>query len=170
MKTFTALSVCLSVFLSSGPAAECALCPFCDAPSLTLAEQVDQVGHLVLGKWVGGEKPTNETAGTARFQIVEVAKTKGDAFKKGDEIELPQYIAGNKGAVYVLMGPDVKFIDWHVPSEATQSSWAYVSKLPVPVTDQKEQIDRLAYFLDYLQHDELSVSNDAYAEFAAAAV
>ncbi|HIE98713.1 MAG: hypothetical protein ABGZ23_17715 [Fuerstiella sp.] len=168
MKIMTALSVCLSVFLPIGQAAECALCPFCDAPSLTLAEQVDQAGHLILARWVGGEKPTNETAGTAKFRIVDIAKAKGDAFKKGDDIELPQYIAGNKEAVYVLMGPDMKFIDWHVPSEATQSSWEYVSKLPMPVTDQKEQVKRLAYFLDYLQHDELSVSNDAYAEFAAA--
>ncbi len=168
MKTIAALSICLSVVLPIGQAAECALCPFCDAPSLTLAEQVDQAGHLVLGKWIGGEKPTNETAGTAKFRIVDIAKAKGDAFKKGDDIELPQYIAGNADAVYILMGPDMKFIDWHVPSEATHGSWAYVSNIPMPVTDQKEQVNRLAYFLDYLQHDELSVSNDAYAEFAAA--
>ena len=84
MKTIAALSVCLSVCLFADQAAECALCPFCDAPSLTLAEQVDQAAHLVLGKWVGGEKPTNETAGTAEFEILDVAKTKGDVFKKGD--------------------------------------------------------------------------------------
>ena len=47
-------------------------------------------------------------------------------------------------------------------------SWQYVSKLPKPVTDEKEQIERLSYFLNYLQHPQLTVSNDAYAEFAAA--
>ncbi len=147
---------------------QAAFCPFCDAPSLTLAEQIDQSGHLLLGQWVGGEKPTNETAGTAKFKVVEVAKSKGDVFKVDQEIELPSYIAGKKDALYILMGPDTKLIDWHVPTEATNSAWKYVAEMPPPVTDQKEQIERLAYFLDFLQHPELIVSNDAYAEFAAA--
>ncbi|MEQ9411519.1 MAG: hypothetical protein RIK87_27645 [Fuerstiella sp.] len=145
-----------------------AWCPFCDAPSLTLSEQVDQSGHLLLGQWIGGEKPTNETAGTAKFRILEVAKTKGGAFRVGEEIELPQYIAGKEDGLYILMGPETRLIDWHVPSEATKASWKYISELPPPVTEQKEQIERLAYFLDFLQHPELTVANDAYAEFAAA--
>ena len=142
-------------------------CPFCDAPSLTLSEQVDQSSHLLLGKWLGGEKPTADTAGTSTFMILEVAKSDGDLFKVGEEFELPQYIAGDLKAKYILMGPD-KLIDWHVPSEATDSGWNYISKLPAPVVEQQQKIERLAYFLDYLQHPELTVANDAYAEFAAA--
>jgi len=143
-------------------------CPFCDAPSLTLAEQVDQSGHLLLGKWLGGEKPETESAGTAKFEIVAVAKSKGDVFAVGQELELPQYIAGDKEKLYTLMGPDTKLIDWHVPSETTQDAWDYVANLPMPVTEQAAQIKRLGYFLDYLEHPAMTVSNDAYAEFAAA--
>lgn len=149
-------------------AASAAWCPFCDAPTLTMSEQVDQSGHLLLGQWISGEKPTNEKAGTSTFKILEVAKSKGDAFKPEMELVLPQYIAGKKDGLYVLMGPDVKLIDWHVPAEASKSSWKYVSEMPMPVTEPEKQIERLAYFLDFLQHPELSVSNDAYAEFAAA--
>lgn len=152
-----------------GGRANAHFCPFCDAPSLTLAEQIEQAQHLLLAKWTGGEKPTNESAGTAIFKIIEVSKSEDDAFKLNEEIELPQYIAGNKDALYILMGPGTKLIDWHVPSEAERSAWEYVSNLPMPVEGEKQQIERLAYFLDYLQHPQMTVSNDAYAEFAAAA-
>jgi hypothetical protein len=144
------------------------MCPFCDAPSLTMSEQVDQSGHLLLGEWVGGDKPTNKTAGASRFKIVKVAKSKDDAFKVGEEIELPQFVSGKESALYILMGPETKLIDWHTPSEATDASWKYLSSLPVLETEQAKQIERLAFFLDYLQSPELMVSNDAYAEFASA--
>ncbi len=143
-------------------------CPFCDAPSLTMAEQVGQVNHLLLGQWIGGEKPTNDSAGTAKFKIVEIGKSQGDIFKLNEELELPQYIAGKQDALYILMGPDIKLVDWSVPNEATKSSWKYVSELPMPATEEAAKIERLAYFLDFLQHPELTVANDAYAEFASA--
>ncbi|MCA9083625.1 MAG: hypothetical protein KDA81_06200 [Planctomycetaceae bacterium] len=165
MKRITGLLLC-SVLISG--TAVLTACPFCDAPSLTLAEQIDQAGHLLLGRWKGGEKPTNESAGTAAFEIVSIGKSKGDAFHVGETIELPQYIAGDEKALYILMGPETRLIDWQVPVEATESSWDYISRMPMPKTEETEKIERLAYFIDYLQHPELIVSNDAYAEFASA--
>ena len=82
---------------------------------------------MLLGRWIGGDKPTNDTAGTAKFKIIEIGKSKGDIFKVGEELELPQYIAGKQDALYVLMGPDIKLVYWHVPNEATKSSWKYIS-------------------------------------------
>ena len=163
-----AFALTLLAVLATAHSVNANLCPFCDAPSQTMAELVDQSDHLLLGKWIGGDKPTNESAGSATFRIVAVAKSKGDVFKVEEELQLPQYIAGDSEASYILMGPGIKLIDWHVPNEATESSWDYVSNLPPLVTDQKQQIERLAYFLDFLQHPELTVSNDAYAEFASA--
>ena len=40
--------------------------------------------------------------------------------------------------------------------------------MPSPVTDPKAQTERLMYFLPYFEHSDLLVSNDAFAEFAAA--
>ena len=168
MKIPTLFAVLLLTVAGFSTSAVANWCPFCDAPSLTLAEQVEQVNHLLLGRWIGGDKPTNDTAGTAKFKIIEIGKSKGDIFKVGEELELPQYIAGKQDALYVLMGPDIKLVDWHVPNEATKSSWKYISELPMPATEEAARIERLAYFLDYLQHSELTVSNDAYAEFASA--
>lgn len=152
-----------------------AWCPFCEAPSQTLAEQIDQSAHLLLGKWVGGEKPTNESPGTSTFRILKVAKSRGNMFTAfnpenpdGNLLELPQYIAGKEEGLYILMGPEDKLVNWHVPRAATESSWKYLSNLPAPVTDEQQQIERLAYFLDYLEHPEINVANDAYSEFAMA--
>lgn len=162
--------VCLTIAfaLLSVMSAARAMCPGCEAPSTTLSEQVELSAHMLLGKWVGGEKPTSEKAGTCRFEIVDVAKSKGDIFKVGETIELPQYIAGKKDGLYALMGPDEDLIDWHIPSESTESSWKYLSELPPAVTDPEAQTKRLAFFIDYLEHPEVTVANDAYAEFALA--
>jgi hypothetical protein len=40
--------------------------------------------------------------------------------------------------------------------------------MPLPSTDQKAQAERLLYFLPYFEHPDQMVSNDAFAEFAAA--
>ncbi|MCR9197167.1 MAG: hypothetical protein NXI04_00850 [Planctomycetaceae bacterium] len=166
MKLFSALLVLVSGSVSM--AAGSSLCPFCDAPSLTMSEQVGQSAHLLLAQWIGGEKPTSESAGTAVFRIVDVARSEDDLFKAEMELELPQYIVGKEELFYVLMGPGTRLVDWHVPAPATKSAWEYVAQLPPLETEPEKQIERLAYFLDYLQHPELMVSNDAYAEFAAA--
>lgn len=165
MRTLILCCVLLAGFANSASAN---WCPFCDAPSLTLAEQVDQSGHLLLGKWIGGKKPEIDSAGTSKFEIVAVARSRGDVYKVGQELELPQYVAGAENLLYTLMGPDTKLIDWHPPSETTQDAWTYVEKLPMPVTDEKAQIERLAYFIDYLEYPQMTVANDAYGEFASA--
>jgi hypothetical protein len=158
----------LLAIASSGLNAVNAACPFCDAPALLMAEQIQQCDHLVLGRWVSGEKPTETRAGTSSFEIVKVARSAADRFKPGQKIELPQYIAGSEKSQYALMGPDARLEDWHVPAEVTEDAWKYLSELPPPVTDPSAQTARLAFAIPYLEHPDMMVSNDAYAEFAAA--
>lgn len=161
------ISGLLAVGITSS-VASASMCPFCDAPSLTLAEEVDQSGHVLLAKWLGGTDPTDVSAGTARFEILEVAESEDDAFEVGQTIELPQYLAGDKSARYVLMGPGTRLLDWQIPREVSDASWKYLSGLPSPVTSPDAKIKRLRYFIEYLQHPELAISNDAYGEFASA--
>lgn len=148
--------------------ASASMCPFCDAPSLTLAEEVDQSGHVLLAKWLGGTDPTDVSAGTAKFEILEVAESEDKAFEVGQTVELPQYLAGDKNSRYVLMGPGTRLLDWQIPREVSDAAWKYLSGLPSPVTSPEAKIKRLRYFIDYLQHPELAISNDAYGEFASA--
>lgn len=166
MRILVAVVLVLGLSTSSWLAANA--CPFCDAPSLVMAEQIQQCDHMVLGKWIGGEKATDVRGGTSKFEIVDVGFSKGDAFKKGQQVELPRYMAGSETATYALMGPEDRLEDWHSPSEVSAEGWAYLSKMPPTVTDAKAQTERLLYFLPYFEHPDQMVSNDAFAEFAAA--
>lgn len=143
-------------------------CPFCDAPALMLSEQIGQCDHMLRGKWLEGEKPVSLRGGSSKFEILDVAFSKGDRFQKGQIVVMPQYIAGSDTSSYTLMGPDDRLEDWHVPSEVTEASWNYLLKMPPGVKDTKAQTERLMYFLDYFEHPDLMVSNDAFAEFASA--
>ena len=74
------------------------LCPFCDAPTLVMAEQIQMCDHLLLGRYVSGVKSTEVTAGSSRFEIVEIGFSKGEKFQKGQILEIPQYVAAAEGA------------------------------------------------------------------------
>lgn len=148
--------------------ATAAICPFCDAPTLVLAEQVQMCDHLLLGKLIGGTPSTDITAGTSRFEIVDIAFSKQDKFQKGQTIEIPLYVPGKNSTLYTLMGPEERLEDWHAPKEINEVSWEYLAKMPLPVTDAAKQIERLEYFLPYFEHPDAMISTDAFAEFAAA--
>lgn len=165
MRRLLSLSVLLLTLCNSAVNAHC---PFCDAPSLVMAEQLQQCDHMVLAKWIGGEKATELRGGSSKFEIIEIGFSKDDRFKVGQVVEMPQYIAGSETAKYSLMGPEDRLEDWHAPAEVDSDAWAYLSKMPLPVTDPAAQSERLLYFLPYFEHSDLMVSNDAFAEFAAA--
>ncbi|MEZ6033698.1 MAG: hypothetical protein R3C17_11430 [Planctomycetaceae bacterium] len=144
------------------------VCPFCDAPALMLSEQIGQCDHLLRGKWLEGEKPISLRGGSSTFEIVDVAFSKGDRFQKGQIVVMPQYVAGSEASTFSLMGPDERLEDWHVPAEVTDTAWTYLSKMPPAVKGIEAQAKRLLFFLDYFEHSDVLVSNDAFAEFAAA--
>jgi len=143
-------------------------CPFCDAPQLTMAEMIDQSDHLLLAKWVSGERPTSESAGSVNFEIADVGRSQEDQLKAGQIITLPFYISGDVDQQFALMGPGTDYLNWQQPIEVTKDSWEYLRQCPSPEKDPERREERLAWFLQYLEHPELLVSNDAYGEFAAA--
>ncbi len=153
---------------ASGANSAAAVCPFCDAPTLVLAEQIQMCDHLLLGRYLGGTKATDVTGGSTRFEILEIGFSLGNRFQKGQVVELPVYYGGNKDGKYTLMGPNDRLEDWHAPSEVTDTGWAYQAKMPKLVTEEKEQTQRLLYFVPYFEHADQMVANDAFAEFAAA--
>ena len=135
--------------------------------TLVMADKIQQCDHLLLGKWIGGDKVTKQRRGSSKFEIVEIGFSRCDRFKTGQVVEIPQYIAGSETANYALMGPKDRPEAWYAPSEVSSEGWKYLSKLPLPTTDPKVQAERLLYFLSYLEHPDPMVSDDAFAEFAA---
>lgn len=54
-------------------------------------------------------------------------------------------------------------IAWTVGLEVSDNAAEYVRKVPAPTENSPE---RLAFFLDYLEHPDKTIANDAYGEFA----
>ena len=158
----TAGDRCAVAFRDSDPSWESG------APALMMSQQIGQCDHMLRGKWLAGEKPVSLSGGSSKFEILDVAFSKGDRFQKGQIVVMPQYIAGSDTTSYTLMGPDDRLEDWHLPSEVTEALWTYISKMPSCVKDAKAQSERLLYFLEYFEHPDLAVSNDAFEEFASA--
>ena len=85
-------------------------CPFCSAPSLTLSEQLTQADAAVLVKWVDGKTPTEKSAGSTTYLIVDISRGPKD-LKKDDKLTVPRYRAGKKDDLFLLFGTKDKEID-----------------------------------------------------------
>ena len=157
------------VMTSSLPFGESAsACPFCGPPQLTMSEMIGQSDHLLLGELVQGTRPTSESAGSVEFRIVAIGRSLDDLMTVDQTITLPFYVSGEAGEQYALMGPGTDYLNWQSPVKVTQDSWKYISHCPAREKDPEGRQKRLAWFLKYLEHPELLVSNDAFGEFAAA--
>lgn len=163
--TRTLLSAFLAIFAVTTSIDSVEACPFCRAPSLSLAEQMEQSDVVVRVKWKGGTKPTEESAGETLYEVVDVAKGPSAQVKKGDTIKLVRYRAGKETDQFVLMATIGKSLEWGSPLEVSKMGYDYMVKAPKP---KVTPTTRLKYFMRYLEHPDILISNDAYAEFAAA--
>lgn len=153
--------LCLALgFLQSQPAQGC---PFCEAPTLTLSEQLAQSDALVLVEWVRGVEPTESQAGSTQFRVKEVAK--GESVKVGDRITVPRYRAAKPGTTFMLLGSRAAELEWGSPIEVSQAAFDYVKASPPVDVPARE---RLTYYLKYFESPDSFIANDAYAEFAKA--
>jgi hypothetical protein len=143
-------------------------CPFCSAPSLTLTEQLTQSDAAVLATWAGGTPAQGQDGGSTEYEVLEVVQQPaGGKLAKGSKVSLVRYRAGKKGDLFLLLGTKGgAVIDWGSPMEVTKDSFAYMKNAPKP---EVPTVDRLKYFLKYLEHSDQMISTDAYGEFANAA-
>ncbi len=149
-------AVVLAVFTAAGLA-----CPFCSAPSLTLGEQVDQADVSVVIVWVSGEPGQDDAPGSTTYRVQRVIK--GPPTLSGKTIVLPRYRAAKPGDLFLLMGNGAENVQWGSPVEVSPTVIQYVTQAPprsAPITQ------RLEYYLQFLEHPEKTIADDAYAEFA----
>lgn len=140
-------------------------CPFCSAPTLTLAEQYAKADAAVLVQWVGGEMPKAEQAGSTHFEIVQAPRAPFKSLEKGKKITLDRYRAGKKGDLALLLGSKTKgeAIEWGAPLDVTEASYKYVIEAPTPESAPEK---RLVYYLKFMENADPNVAADAYGEFA----
>jgi hypothetical protein len=193
-KWLSGIAVAVLGMLLLGTRAEA--CPFCSAPSLTLGEQVTQSDAVVLVKWVEGRKgkpvpgqvtfggdaesagetetevvstggsKDSDMAGTT-YEVVEILRNAKKPLKAGDRITLSRYRAAKPGDLFLLMGTQGTVIEWSSPLEITKAGYKYIAEAPAtePAVPTSK---RLEYYMNFLEHTDELVANDAYGEFAKA--
>ncbi|MEX2310267.1 MAG: hypothetical protein WD738_22050 [Pirellulales bacterium] len=151
-----------------------AACPFCSVESQTLSEETQSADAVVLAKLikeappvtneVGGLPPTDPDSGTATFEIVEVLKGQ-DRLSDAKEVRAVYFGEADRERVFLIMGLGSDKLDWTTPLPLSPAAVDYVRKLP---SAAPTGADRLAFFQDYLEHEDPLLAQDAYDEFARA--
>jgi hypothetical protein len=147
-------------------------CPFCSVESQTLSEETQSADAVVLAKLIKDAPPVSDipadpgdpNSGTATFQIVEVLRGM-ERLQGVKEIQVVFFGESNRERVFMISGIGAERIDWTTPLPLSAAAMDYVRKLAsVPASGA----DRLAFFQDYLEHDDPLLAQDAYDEFARA--
>jgi hypothetical protein len=149
-------------------------CPFCTAESQTLSEETQTADVVVLAKLIKQAEPADDlqgrfgeydpNSGAATFEVVEVLRGQ-DAWAGAKEIQAVYFGEFDRERLFLVSGISTERIDWMTPLPLSAASVEYVRKLSgVPPAGA----DRLAFFQEYLEHEEPLLAQDAYDEFARA--
>jgi len=142
-------------------------CPFCVPVQQTFSEEMDASDAVVIAELV--HAPAAETSGDgklekSKFKIAEIIK--GETYLASEEtIELLYYGQGKVGDRFLIMGVDPPQLAWSSPTLLTDESEKYVQAV---TTLPPEGSERLAFFQNYLEHENEMLARDAYDEFARA--
>jgi len=169
-ETLLAVFAAVTALCASQPAE--ASCPFCPPAQPTISEQLDNSELAVLAKWEKIEKPTGELEGAepqTTFRILEVfrpPKIAEPELKPGAAITVNFQRDGKPGEwMLLLRGTDANGLkQWNI-SSVDEVSYGYVKNAP---RLERPTNERLSYFLNYLEHDDPFIANDAFAEFTQA--
>jgi hypothetical protein len=159
------LSIAIALLAAAGLMRSAAGCPFCEAPSLTLTEQLNQADVSLLVQWVKAEPPDKDKgfAGATTYEVVEVVQNAGDAFHPGSRIKLDRERDAKSGDLFVLLGTKGNGVEWASPLAVSEASYQYIKQAP---SQETPNVERLKYFVKFLEYPDPMVASDAYGEFA----
>lgn len=149
------------VLLGTPPATQA--CPFCDAPTLTLAERFSKADMAVEAKWIDAHDAETGRPAHTTYEVIRVLRSGPESLETGSRIRVDALHTAKAGDRTLLLGTRGKKINWGEPLDLTQTAFNYVLQAPShDVTGSR----RLTYFVKFLEYPDLAISNDAYAEFA----
>jgi hypothetical protein len=169
-ETLVALYFAFTIFGVAEFAA--ASCPFCPPAQPTLSEQLSQCEVAVLARWEKLDKPTGELEGAEPrtfFTILQVLKPPmiAESAMKKDGTLIVNFQRDGKPGDWLLMlrNTDADGLNQWTISSVDEVSYGYVKGIP---SLEQPPVERLAYFLARLEHDDAFIANDAFAEFTQA--
>jgi len=177
MKTSNILRGCLALAWILVPTQIANACPFCSAASQTLSEELSAAEAAIIAKLVkaapaitpnsddpAGLGANDPDTGMAQFQVVEVLHGQD---KIGDlkQIEVVYFGENEENKSFLISGVAGQPVDWTTPLPLSPRAVAYVKQLgQLP----EKGLDRLEFFLQYLEDEDPLLAQDAYDEFARA--
>ena len=135
-------------------------CPFCEAPSLTLSEQLAGSDVVVLATWLEAERGGDASPAYTRFEVKKAVK---GPFEEGKKLKLAGYQTGKLGETVLLTAGGGELLQWDLPTLISADGFEYLREAPAKDAPIAE---RLAFYLNYLEHPDDLVASDAYGEFA----
>ncbi len=140
-------------------------CPFCEAPSLTLSEQVQSADAAVLVQWVTGEPSDIEAGfpGSTEYEVVDIIHDASGTLEKTGPILERRYRAAQQGDLFLFLGVQTTTLEWMPPMEVTETGYQYVRQSP---SREAATVDRLRYFARFLEYPDPLIAQDAWSEFA----
>lgn len=168
MRRLAALLLILALLATPHRAARA--CPFCSAEQSTLTEELDASDAAVIARLVraaapieAANGPLDPDAGKAGFKVDHVLF--GDGLQAGQtEIDAIYFGEPNQDASYLIRGSGEPY-EWAIPLKLTDTAVEYIKRLQ---TLPEAGVERMAFFQDYLQHEDTMLAQDAYDEFARA--
>ena len=160
MKCFTVAVSLIAASILPGRIATA--CPFCNAVSQTLRQEMAVTDAVVIARSVG-DPPPNEDTGEVSMRIQDVLK--GDAHVRFDQTVTATYYGEvEPGRLFLLQGVDPPELLWSC-LPLTPRSAAYVRRL---FEVEGDDAARLRFVYEHLNDAETLLARDAYDEFALA--
>ncbi len=157
--TVTIAVLCLAVGPWAGKViAVC--CPFCSAVSQTLRQEMAAMDTVAIARIV----PGSETDSDAKFSVVSVLR--GDKLvTESQELTINYFGKAKTDQRFLVMGVDPPELLWSSPLPVSEVAVNYIEAIHALSEDSME---RLNFYMDYLEHEEPLIARDAYDEFASA--
>lgn len=143
-----------------------AACPICGQPTITLTERLARADVALLVQWVSSKSAKDAAVESTTYEIVQVHRDSPRKFNAGETVSVNQLTPGKTGNLFLLMGQkdDKLGVKWEVGPAlpVSETSFQYIIQAPSPETPAEK---RLAYFIKFLEFPDLTIANDAFAQF-----
>ena len=163
------MRVCFCVaVLSLASAASAVACPSCPQNlGPTLSAQVAEADISLVVEWVGAVPADIDAGlpGATEYKVASVLRDTTGTIEKGDPIEISRHRRGARRDRFLLLGVADGRLRWSSPLPLSAVGVEYMQQAPNPDAPVP---DRLRFFAGFLEHPDVVVAGDAFAEFAAA--
>jgi hypothetical protein len=149
-----------------------AACPFCNAVSMTLGEEIKAADVAVIAKLVKrsplavADAPEVKSADDVKstFEIVQVLKGERE-LGKARTIEVLYFGQHPQDTQFLIIGAGPNDLAWSTPNALSDRAVKYIAAL---VKLPESGPERLVFFQDYFEDKDSLLASDSYDEFAKA--